>query len=63
MHQGVVRITWGIAVLIVIMWLYKRVGQMPEGTMDPPPSERCRWQNPAGYGMEPETEEYNGLFY
>lgn len=27
------------------------------------PQNRCLWPNPAGWGLEPETETYNGLFY
>ena len=27
------------------------------------PQNRPDWPNPAGYGLPPETEEYNGIFY
>ena len=27
------------------------------------PQERSSWPNPGGYGLEPETGAYTGLFY
>lgn len=35
----------------------------PVGWEQPIPSERCRWTNPAGYGLPAETEEYSGLVW
>lgn len=35
----------------------------PTDLPDAIPQERCRWPNPRGYGLEPETEPYTGLFY
>lgn len=33
------------------------------GWSSPIPSERCFWENPAGYGLPAETEEYGGLVW
>lgn len=33
------------------------------GLENPAPSERWRWENPAGYGLPAETEEYGGLVW
>ncbi len=33
------------------------------GWSDPIPSERYLWENPAGYGLPVETEEYGGLVW
>lgn len=63
MHRREWAAVSGIAALISIMALCLRIMSQPDDNMDLPPSERFRWSNPAGYGLLPETEEYNGLLY
>ena len=60
-----------LAALLIFLMLYTMVilgvlledckGALPfpEGV----PENRYEWPNPAGYGLPPDTEPYNGLFY
>lgn len=56
-----------IALLLYTMTILGTVLEDAEGSWvgweQPIPSERWRWENPAGYGLPAETEEYGGLVW
>lgn len=53
-----------IALLLYIMTILGAVLEdAGTGVENPASSERWRWENPAGYGLPAETEEYGGLVW